>query len=171
MLTPGKGNWGLGLEIGGSKENPYFSHGGANEGFRCIFVEYEKTGEGAVVMTNGDNGGPLDEEILRSIAVEYGWPDYKPEIRTAVPVDPKILADFVGTYQLLTDFQLVITVEDGKLMSQATGQEKFQLFAESDTRFFLTVVSAEIDFVRDDQGKVTSLILHQGGHDLKAPKK
>jgi CubicO group peptidase (beta-lactamase class C family) len=171
MVTPGKGNWGLGLEIGGSKDNPYFSHGGANEGFRCIFVAYEKTGEGAVVMTNGDNGGPLGDEILRSIATEYGWPDYKPEVRTAITVDPKILADYVGTYKLFPNFDLVITLEDGELMAQATGQGKTQIYAESETKFFPTLVPAEIEFVRDAQGKVTSLILHQGGHDVKAPKK
>ena len=28
MLTPGMGDWGLGVEIGGSKTNPYFTHGG-----------------------------------------------------------------------------------------------------------------------------------------------
>jgi CubicO group peptidase (beta-lactamase class C family) len=171
MLTPGKGNWGLGLEIGGSKDNPYFSHGGANEGFRCIFVAYEKTGEGAVVMTNGDNGGPLGDEILRSVATEYGWPDYKPVIRAAIAVDPKILADYAGTYQLFPKFDLVVTIEDGKLMTQATGQEKFPIYAESDTKFFLTVVAAEIEFVRDAGGKVTHLILHQGGRDMNAPKK
>ena len=171
MVTPGKGNWGLGLEIGGSKENPYFSHGGANEGFRCIFVAYEKTGEGAVVMTNGDNGGPLGDEIIRSIAAEYGWPDYKPEVRTAVSVDPKILADYAGTYQLFPNFDLVVNVEDGKLMTQATGQGKFPVYAESDTKFFPTVVTAEIEFVRDAQGKVSYLILHQGGRDMKAPRK
>ena len=33
MLTPGMGHWGLGLEIGGADANPYFSHGGVNEGF------------------------------------------------------------------------------------------------------------------------------------------
>jgi len=171
MLTPGKGNWGLGLEIGGSKDDPYFSHGGANEGFRCIFVAYEKTGEGAVVMTNGDNGGSLGDEILRSIATEYGWPDYKPVVRAAIPVDPKILAEYAGTYQLLPNFNLVVTVEDGKLMTQATGQPKFPLYAESETKFFLTVVLADMDFVRDAHGKVTHLMLHQGGHDMKAPKK
>jgi len=56
MLTPGIGHWGLGLEIGGTDSNPYFSHGGANEGFRNIFVAYEKNGDGAVVMTNSDAG-------------------------------------------------------------------------------------------------------------------
>lgn len=171
MVTPGKGNWGLGLEIGGSKDNPYFSHGGANEGFRCIFVAYEKTGEGAVVMTNSDGGGPLGDEIMRSIAAEYGWPDYKPEIRTAVSVDPTILADYVGTYQLAPNFDLVITLEGGKLIAQATGQGKTDLYAESETKFFPTVIPAVIEFVKDSQGKVTHIVLHQDGHDVKAPKK
>ena len=76
MLTPGTGHWGLGLEIGGSGFNPYFSHGGANEGFRNIFVAYETSGDGAVVMTNGDSGTLRGDEVIRSIATEYRWPDY-----------------------------------------------------------------------------------------------
>jgi CubicO group peptidase (beta-lactamase class C family) len=75
MLTPGIGYWGLGLLIGGANTNPYFSHDGANAGFRNIFAAYENTGEGAVVMTNGDNGGQLGDELIRSIAAEYSWPD------------------------------------------------------------------------------------------------
>src|SRR5579863_5249402 len=54
MLTSGMGHWGLGLEIGGSDADPYFSHGGANEGFRNNFAAYEKNGEGVFVMTSGD---------------------------------------------------------------------------------------------------------------------
>ena len=41
MLTARMGNWGLGLEMGGAKDNPYFSHGGVNEGFINIFAAYE----------------------------------------------------------------------------------------------------------------------------------
>jgi len=171
MVTLVKGSWGLGLEIGGSKDNPYFAHGGGNEGFRCCLLAYEKTGEGAVVMTNGDKGGELQNEILRSIAAEYGWPDYKPEVRTAVSVDPKILAGYVGTYQLSPSADLTITLEDGKLMAQPTGQEKGQIYAESLTKFVPTVVSTEIEFVKDPDGKVTHLILHMGGHETKAPRK
>jgi CubicO group peptidase (beta-lactamase class C family) len=170
MVKPGMGNWGLGLEIGGADSNPYFSHGGANEGFRCIFVAYEKTGEGAVVMTNGDAGGMLGDEVINSISAEYGWPDFKPTVRTVVPVDAKILGQYVGTFELNKGFDLVITLENGQLNGQATGQGKFPLFAESETRFF-PMFPAEIEFVKDDQGKVTGLVLHQGGHDVKAPKK
>jgi hypothetical protein len=30
---------------------------------------------------------------------------------------------------------------------------------------------AEVEFLKDDQGRVTSLVLHQGGRDMTAPKK
>jgi hypothetical protein len=55
----GNGRLGLGLHIGGSEGMRYFSHDGTNEGFRNVFVAYEKSGEGAVVMTNSDNGSDL----------------------------------------------------------------------------------------------------------------
>ena len=35
---------------------------------------------------------------------------------------------------------------------------------------WIVVVGAEIDFVKDAAGKVTELILHQGGRDIRAPK-
>lgn len=171
MLTPGKGNWGLGVEIGGDASNPYFSHGGVNAGFVNIFVAYENSGEGAVVMTNSENGGEIGDEIMHAIAAEYNWPDYRSTIRSTVSVDPKILAQYAGTYGLAPNFDLVFTVENGQLMTQATGQPKFPVYAESDSRFFLTVVDAQVEFFKDDQGKVTHLVLHQGGHDMKAPKK
>jgi CubicO group peptidase (beta-lactamase class C family) len=171
MLMPGMGDWGLGVQIGGSKTDPYFTHGGVNEGFVSDFAAYEKGGEGAVVMTNSYRGGQLGDEVLRSIAAEYGWPDFQPAIRTAVTVDQKILTEYVGTFQLAPKFDDVITVEDGHLVAQATGQEKFVLTPESNTEFFFTDVDAEVEFFKDTQGNVSHLVLHQGGRDFKAMKK
>ena len=91
MLAPGMGHCGLGPEIGGADSNPYFSHRGVNAGFVGIFVAYEKNGEGAVVMTNGEGGDLLVDEIMRGIAVEYGWPDYRPAVRTEVQLVPKVM--------------------------------------------------------------------------------
>ena len=171
MLTPGIGNWGLGLQIGGSPAKPYFSHGGVNEGFESLFVCYEDGSEGAVVMTNAKGGSELAEEVMRSIAAEYNWPDYRPSIRAVVPVDAKVLSDYPGTYEMTPQFSLVISNDEGYLSVQASGQPKLQLFAESPSTFFIKEVDAEVEFVRDEQGKVTSLILHQGGHDNKAVRK
>jgi CubicO group peptidase (beta-lactamase class C family) len=81
MVTPGKGNWGLGLQIGGSDADPYFSHGGSDAGFESLLVAYEDHLDGAVVMTNAQGGSRLAEEIMQSIATEYGWPDFRPTVR------------------------------------------------------------------------------------------
>ena len=171
MLTAGLGHWGLGLEIGGSASNPYFSHGGVNEGFESLFLAYEQGGDGAVVMTNAQGGSALADEIMHSVATEYGWPDDRPIVKTAVNVDPKVLADYVGTYEMEPTFSLVFSVEDGHLAIQPTGQSKLRLFAESSTKFFPLEVDAVVEFVKDSQGKVTQLILHQGGHDNRAVRK
>jgi len=171
MLKSGMGHWGLGLEIGGSATKPYFSHGGVNEGFESLFVTYQDGSEGAFVMTNAQGGSALADEIMHSISAEYNWPDYHPVVRTAVPVDAKILAAYPGTYELAPTFSLVITFEDGHLAVEPTGQPKLPLFAESPTRFFLTAVDAEVEFLKDDQGKVVSLVLHQGDHEQNAMRK
>lgn len=75
MLTPQIGDYGLGFRLTGEGAKARFSHGGANEGFRCQLVAFTNTGQGAVIMTNSDTGVTLILEILRSIAAEYGWAD------------------------------------------------------------------------------------------------
>jgi len=55
--------------------NPYFSHNGAKAGFRNIFAAYDNAVEGAVVMTNGDNGSQLGDGLMHSIASEQHWPN------------------------------------------------------------------------------------------------
>jgi hypothetical protein len=77
----------------------------------------------------------------------------------------------VGTYQLAPTFSIAITLEGDQLMAQATSQPRFPLFAESETLFFLKVVEAQIEFVKDDKGQIASLILHQNGRDQKGAKK
>lgn len=64
-----------------------------------------------------------------------------------------------------------MTLEGGQLMTQATGQPKFPLFAESETKFFLKVVDAEVEFFKNDKGEVTHIILHQAGRDVKGTGK
>ena len=169
MTTPVLSNYGLGLQIGGSKANPYFSHGGGNEGFKCSLTVYNN-GDGAVIMTNSDTGFLLANDILRSIADEYGWPDFGHVVRKKITVSQDILKQYVGTYQLAPNFKLMFTLEDGQLMTQATGQNKFPVYAMSETKYFPTVVDAEIEFFKDEKGNVTHLVLKQSGQNMKATK-
>jgi CubicO group peptidase (beta-lactamase class C family) len=171
MLTPGIGKWGLGLQIGGSAGDPYFSHGGVNEGFESLFVAYEHHGDGAVVMTNAQGGSMLAAELMQSIAAEYGWPDFHPTVRIAVKVDAAVLRRYVGTYQIGPEFGITITLQGNQLMGQATGQPAFPLFPESRTKFFLTVVDAQLEFFTDEKGQISHLMLYQNGQAMKGIKK
>jgi CubicO group peptidase (beta-lactamase class C family) len=93
-----------------------------------------------------------------------------PPARRAAAVDPKVYDRLAGDYELAPDFIITILKRDDKLISQATGQPEVELFPESETRFFLKVVDAQVDFVLDASGRVTGLVLHQGGQDLPAKK-
>src|SRR5215470_15498890 len=81
MLDAGIGKHGLGFEIGGSPENPFFWHGGIDAGFEAVLAAYQRSGNGAVVMTNAQGGHLLAHEILRGVASVYGWPDFHPIVR------------------------------------------------------------------------------------------
>lgn len=65
---------GLGIGLGGEGGTLSFSHGGANRGFMCHLIAFAESGDGAAIMTNGDRGQALIQEVLRAIAAEYGWP-------------------------------------------------------------------------------------------------
>lgn len=82
-----------------------------------------------------------------------------------VTVEDAVLATYVGVYELAPNFTITITQTGTQLFGQATGQNKFELFAKSNTEFFLKVVTAQIVFSAKD-GKVDSLTLYQGGKEM-----
>ena len=135
ILTRSPGNYGLGIGLGETAGRASFSHGGANEGYRCQYFAYRDSGEGAIVMTNGDNGGDLANEILRAIAVEYRWVDYLPKERTVVAVDAAVLASYVGDYAFPGGPVVQIRVKNGQLTS-AVGGGSAVLLAEAPDSFF-----------------------------------
>jgi hypothetical protein len=67
----------------------------------------------------------------------------------------------VGTGAVLT-----VSREDSRFYAQLTGQPKFEIFAESDRKFFLKVVDAQLTFDIDAQGAATQVTLHQNGRDI-----
>jgi CubicO group peptidase (beta-lactamase class C family) len=169
MLTAGLGSWGLGLHIGHGRQQAYFEHGGANEGYRCDLMAYN-SGDGAVIMTNGDNGGALAQELRRTIAHEYGWPDFQPKEHTVINVDPERLELLTGSYQVGPDSYITISRDDVHLLSQATGREQTEIFPEREHEYFAKTADALITFDTNDQGRATKLVLHQDGRDQPATR-
>jgi predicted SnoaL-like aldol condensation-catalyzing enzyme len=133
-----------------------------------------------LMMWNRDDKDPSDAtktytwnhfDLLRieNGLVKEHWDEAMIE-RKKVQVDASLLGSYVGRYALKPDFVVAITVEDGHLVAQATGQQKLALAAESNTMFFLENADLAVEFVKDGEGKVSGLIVHQGGQDMKAAK-
>jgi len=73
MLTAQAGGCGLGIFVRGDGASFYFSHGGANAGYRSFLLFYPQTGNGLAIMCNGDGADELQNEIVRAVIAEYGW--------------------------------------------------------------------------------------------------
>ena len=153
-----------GMEIGlhwitkTSPDKSVVWHNGGTGGFRT-FTGFDKTGSrGVVALSNSsDNSDAIGWAILNddiaSIVVE----------KSNVVFSEDQITNLVGEYQLTQYVIIAISEKEGRFFIQLTGQPPFQIFATSETEFFLKVVEASITFVKDDSGKVTSLVLHQGG--------
>ncbi|GLQ98135.1 serine hydrolase [Dyella mobilis] len=85
-------------------------------------------------------------------------------------LDPAVLQQYVGRYNLVPDGTFVITVDQGQLMAKLASQPTFPIYASAKDHFFYRVVDAQIDFERDASGKVTALVLHQNGKTMRAPR-
>jgi CubicO group peptidase (beta-lactamase class C family) len=175
MLTPVKEGVGLGLFIKGSGQDLSFSHSGGNEGFRCFILAYPVRGQGAVIMTNGDLGGDLFTEILRSLSAEYGWPDFKPMEKEAAAVAASELETLAGTYQFTPVDRIKITVGNGCLFADPVfvppdGKGRCVFFPESALSFFSTETDVTLVFTKDAAGKVAGLTWKRGESQRKASK-
>lgn len=93
-----------------------------------------------------------------------------PAPRAELTLPEALLETYVGTYQIAPDFALAVTREGQRLFTQATGQERFEIFASSESRFFLKVVDAQIEFFKNEQGAVDRLMLFQNGQAIAGKK-
>lgn len=136
-------------------------HNGGTGGYRSFAGFDEARRVGVVVLTNANIGA---DDIGFHLLDETFPLQTPPKARTAVAVDSLILQRYVGEYELVPTFHIVVTREGAGLFAQATGQPRFPIFAESETEFFYKVVDAQISFSGD------GMVLHQNGQNLSGKK-
>jgi hypothetical protein len=144
------------LKIFAVDENTFYFEGGFTK------LVFDRTQDPiSVKFDDRDAAEPISGHITdKPFAVE----------RESISVAPEVLKQYAGTYQIQEGFDLVITLEEGQLMSQATGQAKFALHAASETRFFVKEFPAELEFGAIEQDQAGQVILYQGGQEIKAPR-
>ncbi len=78
MLTPQIDQVGLGFFLAQFKNPQEFGHEGDDAGFKAQLIMFGDSGKGVAIMANSDNGITVENQVIQSVAKEYGW-NYTPE--------------------------------------------------------------------------------------------
>ncbi|MBO9543150.1 serine hydrolase domain-containing protein [Caulobacter sp.] len=152
MLTPQPGGWGLGFKVTGQGKDLAFFHDGSNAGYKATLIGHPETGDGAVILTNGDQGYQLGQEILRGIAVAYGWSDNRPIVRKAFALPLDSQRRFGGTFEIKGLGTFDIREAEGAMLVELRKGQAFRLIPSADRSFFITEQNIVVTFEDPDHG-------------------
>lgn len=157
--------------------NKLTSQRGSGSSLRLVPYEKDKfffeSNDLITVQFAKDKAGKIEKLEYRSRTENMDWIKTNnplPAEKTAAKADKATLMSYVGEYELMPGFIIYITVEEDKIFAQATGQNKNEIFPESENRFFLKVVDAQLEFFKGADNKVSHLVLYQGGEKLEGKK-
>jgi hypothetical protein len=169
MFTPVKNDYAYGWTVTTRSGRKEVGHGGGINGFATNILRYPDQKVCVIVLCNvlPANPGRVAHDLA---AITFGEPYKLPRVRKVATVAPEIYDAYLGRYEISPDDYMTITREGDRLMVQPKGKRKVEVFPESETEFFLKVADVQLTFIKDDKGKVTHLVLHQGGRETKAKR-
>ena len=83
-----------------------------------------------------------------------------------IKIEPQIFDAFAGQYEDAENLGGTIFSffrEGEKFFLQVTNQDKIEIFPSAENKFFLKMIPAGAEFVRDANGRVTGMIYQQAG--------
>lgn len=124
-------------------------------------VKFSRDAAGKIILATFDDRGDV---------TDWKKSDKPLEEKKVMVVDEALLEKYVGEYEIQPGFSIAFTREGASLFAQATGQPKFEIFAETETKFFLKVVDAQVEFIADEDGTVNKMVLYQGGQKIEGKR-
>ena len=121
-------------------------------------------------------GGPLaaDTELIEYVCLENEKDQVHLVGRTTeekqVTVAPEILAKYVGTYEVSSRNVFKVTREGDQLFVDLQGKGKVPMIPLSETTFSPRLLGT-YEFVKDDKGVVTHMLVHSAEEVLNAVRK
>ncbi|MGR6329996.1 serine hydrolase [Sphingomonas sp. XXL09] len=148
MVSPVMGDWGLGPSLSGKAQGRRFGHDGVNEGYQSTMVAYVVKGEGVVVLTNGDKGKRLADEIVRAVATDYGWKELASEQHVERPLSQDEIAALAGLYEG-DGISVFLDARADGLFAQTGGPRPERLVSVGASRFRTDASGILIEFAPD----------------------
>jgi D-alanyl-D-alanine carboxypeptidase len=161
MFTDYGHTYGFGWMISNRFGRRLRMHTGGINGFRSTVDIYPDEDLTIIILSNIENA-PVPKIGSELAALQFGVSE---GLHVQVPIDPAVLDQYLGDYQLGPKFVLHVTRDGDRLFVQGTKQPKLEVFAESDRLFFYKIGDAKITFEIDPAGRASGLALHQIGTD------
>jgi CubicO group peptidase (beta-lactamase class C family) len=162
MTTPFKDDYALGVVVKTAGGRKVVQHGGGIDGFNTFLAYYPDDKLTVAVLANINGQTPT--QIATKLAdLAHGGVVQLTSERKEITLPVATLSKYVGTYELRPGAEMMIRLDGDRLTTQLTGQQQFPIFAESETKFFLKVVDAQVEFFTDASGTVTHAVMYQNG--------
>jgi D-alanyl-D-alanine-carboxypeptidase/D-alanyl-D-alanine-endopeptidase len=146
-------------------------HNGGTGGYRTFMGYDSKARVGVVALSNTSTPMGVDDIGHHLLDPEFPLAKIEPsKEHKEITLDSKVLDGYTGRYQLAPDFILTITRTGERLFAQATGQGRFEIFAEGQLDFFAKITELTITFQIGEQGRATALTLRQAGNVTPAKR-
>jgi hypothetical protein len=108
-----------------------------------------------------------DTPVAKTIGLAHGDTVTMTSERKEITLPVATLSKYVGTYEVAPGVNMMMRLVGDHLTTQLTGQGQIPVYAESDTKFFLKVVDAQVEFFTDASGAVTHAVMYQNGRERK----
>jgi CubicO group peptidase (beta-lactamase class C family) len=139
---------GLGIFLENYDGEMYVSHDGWNEGFSSSFIGSKTSGDGVVVLTN-TNKPLFINELVRSVALTYSWPNYMAPAHKILPLTQQDLNSYLGRYKYDQYGFIKVYKENGKLMAVQNLNDPTELIKVGENTFAMRDWNFKVSFVQD----------------------
>ncbi|HVX27865.1 MAG TPA: serine hydrolase [Parafilimonas sp.] len=167
MLSDGtKSTYGYGWFIKNRNDYTSIEHAGGIDGFQSDEIYLPDQNIFIATLYNSLNEGG-DDPAFMALDNDIATLSVGKKLEHEIEVDSNILKQYVGQYDFDKKHHAYITLENGQLQIEAPqgGLPKVPLFAKSENVFFLKIIAAEVEFAKDENGKISQMIIHVNGEN------
>ncbi len=143
----------------------------AEEGLSLIRASRHRIAAGETITIQDLINIARETDMTHDTADAIAWRRYEQtRPRTEVPIAPSLYARYVGSYRFPNGSIMTVSIREGGLAAQLTGQNRLDIFPDAENLFFYRAVAAQLSFAHKGGEAAETLILHQNGYQQAAQR-
>lgn len=168
---------GLGWSIikGLPNDEYLITHSGSDWGVNTMAFFLPKSKRGLVLFTNSDNGFLVINNIIKNtfdIGNDiYEAMIYRPNLPKIITVSDKVLDKYIGKYKQPDGNITVVSKKDNSIVLVGAFRNQTTFYPEAETKFFVKEWDATLEFISNETGEITKMIINMKGNKYSEAEK